>query len=428
MSRLFAQIALGLLVALLIASGLASQVLRVQLDRGKGGLAPNPVQRECNLVQWSLSKIDGPEQLIRIQELKKEFPVKMQLVPNNQLPRNVQNLLHGSSPVFQLFHKQKKVYIRLGDENGTLVLGPYRHNTPFRPTQLLWVFGIILPIVGIAAYLLAAPMVRRLRELEKVSQEIGQGNLNARVNFEAKDATGDLARQFNRMAERIEGLLESQKHLLGAVSHELRTPISRIEFLLEALQSTDDQDHRDLRVEEIRKEMGELSELVGELLTFTCFDSLSEAPVREMIFVQPLIEEAVTRVKHCFSGREVTVEVDLPPGLQFSLNRNNFRRVVDNLVSNAVKYSRDVVWVHCREEVDYLCLVVDDDGPGIGVEDRQAIFEPFFRLDEARSRESGGAGLGLAIVSRILESHGGSIDVSQAPLGGARLVARWPRK
>ncbi len=427
MSRLFLQIALGLLLALIIASGLASQLLRVQMDRGADGLAPNPVQREVNLIHWSLSRLSGKEQLARIQVLQKEFPVEMQLVSTEQIPLEIQNLMPGSSPVFHDFHSRKIIYLWLGKENGILAMGPYRHHTPFRPIQLLLVLGVILPIVGIAAYLLAAPMVSRLRELERVSRQIGKGDLHARVGFEAKDATGDLARQFNHMAKRIESLLENQKHLLGAVSHELRTPISRIEFLLEIVKSTADSRERNRKVEDIRREISELDDLVGELLLYTRYDSMTEVPPVIMTPVIPLVEDAASRLLHRAPNREIKLRIELPPDFHFPLNSNHFRRVVENLVNNAIKYSSLVVEIRCHEEGENLYLMVDDDGPGISFEARQKVFEPFFRMDEARSRKSGGAGLGLAIVSKIMTSHGGSIEAEEAPLGGTRMTTKWPR-
>jgi len=427
MSRLFLQIALGLLLALVIATGLASQLLRVQMDRGSGGLAPMPVEREANLIHWSLIQLDGPAQLKKLTTLRDEFPVDFKLVGSEDLPSAIESLLPSSGPIFQQFQKEKTVYLWLGEENGTLALGPYRHRTPFRLSQLLLILGVILPIVGIAAYLLAAPVVGRLRELERASFLLGKGDLKARVEFEAKDATGDLARQFNQMAGHIEKLLETQKHLLGAVSHELRSPISRIEFLLEAVQASDDPQERDRKVEDIRGELTELNELVRELLLFTRFDSMTETPPRVLTPVAPLIEDAVARFTHRTADRNIKVLIHLNPGFRFPLNSNNFRRVLENLVSNAMKYSTGNVEIECREEEAHLLLVVEDDGPGIPAAVCHRIFEPFFRVDEDRSRQSGGVGLGLAITKRILDSHGGSITAGPAQLGGTRMTTRWPR-
>ncbi len=429
MSRLFLRISLGLLLALVVSSGLASQLLRMQIDRGRGGIAPDPVQRDANLVHWSLSHTTGQEQLDRIRSLQAEIAFEMRLVPSSrsgQLPPVIRNNLPSHTPLFQQFQKDKKVYLWLGEENGVLVLGPFRHRTPFSPMQLLLVTGVILPIVGLTGYLLASPVVRRLRELEEASLRIARGDLKARAGFEANDATGDLARQFNRMADRLEKLLEKQQHLLGAVSHELRTPISRIEFLLERLQTANGERERGRELADIRGELIELDDLVRELLLFTRFDAMDGPLSRASTAVTPLVEDAVARLMQDASSRGIEVRSDMTPELEFLIHPGHFRRVVHNLLVNAIRYADQQVKVRCFEEDDRLCMMVDDDGPGVPDEYRRRIFEPFFRVDEARSRESGGVGLGLAIVKRIVESYGGSIEVSESDLGGTRMMAEWP--
>jgi signal transduction histidine kinase len=142
--------------------------------------------------------------------------------------------------------------------------------------------------------------------------------------------------------------------------------------------------------------------------------------------VKPLSDLAVLAELHAPDDREVLVHAELPEKAEVHADPRLFQRALENLLRNAVRYGKSVVEVSIAEIDGYLHVVVDDDGPGIPVEERERVLQPFVRIEADRDRDTGGAGLGLAIVSRIVRRHGGTISVDDAPLGGARITTTWP--
>jgi two-component system, OmpR family, sensor histidine kinase RstB len=240
------------------------------------------------------------------------------------------------------------------------------------------------------------------------------------------DAIGSLERHFNVMADQVQTLLGSHHQLVQAVAHEIRTPLSRVSFGLEmmALATTDEERAR--REGEVREELEELDELVGELLTFTRYDAGTAELLTAEVDVRAAVDEQLGRLDP--EREDVALVADeVPADLLATAHPRSFRRVLRNLMANAQRFASSQVTIRAHTDGDTVVLTVDDDGPGISEADRARIFEPFARLDDSRDRATGGVGLGLAIVRRILEAHGGSVRIEDAPGGGARFVTRWPR-
>jgi len=314
-------------------------------------------------------------------------------------------------------------YILINGGDKVVVIGPHRRPLPFDWRHLLLVLSVVLPVVGVAGYLLAYPFAKRLRTLEKAAQALREGDLSARAPIDSPDAVGSLAQQFNAMADKMQELLESQRHLMQAVAHELRTPIARIDFHLEMLRDAPDSAQREARAEDIESEIGELNDLVGELLVYSRFD-VETGPLKKKSLPLPeTAHEVVDRLRATRPEIEVLVRGDAE---EVIAHETYFRRALQNLVANAKRYAKSQVVVEYERDDGGLRLSVVDDGPGIKEEDRQRIFEPFTRVDDSRSRESGGAGLGLAIVARILKSHGGTVRVADGGATGSRFVTFWP--
>jgi two-component system OmpR family sensor kinase len=261
-----------------------------------------------------------------------------------------------------------------------------------------------------------------LQMLSRVADEFGAGKLSARARMKPSDAAYPLAERINAMAERIQGLLESQKNLLHSVSHELRTPIARLEFALElvAARSTDPALSR--RIAAMHGDLAELDELVKELLSMSKLDNASE-PQRALFEVEPVLRE-------CADGlhpRPATLQCELGPGLgSIDGDRRLLARAVGNLLRNAQKYAAHTVALSAHRAGALLEIAVDDDGPGIPEDERERIFEPFYRLDRSRDRATGGFGLGLSIARKAVRLHGGTLRVEDSPLGGTRFVISLP--
>jgi two-component system OmpR family sensor kinase len=267
-----------------------------------------------------------------------------------------------------------------------------------------------------------------LQSLARVADEFGAGKLSARVHMQPSSSSYPLAERINHMADRIEALLVSQKQLLHSVSHELRTPIARLEFALELLDAKANDPLLRKRIAAMEGDVQELNSLVNELLGMARLDS-ERAPHRETVDLAALLR---------------TVEASLPPGQPpgqpllaidcapdagtIEADPRLLGRALSNLLRNAQKYAASHIRMTGRREGGRVTITVEDDGPGIPVEERERIFEPFYRLDRSRDRTTGGFGLGLSIARKGVLLQGGTLQVETAPSGGARFVVVLPVK
>ena len=292
-----------------------------------------------------------------------------------------------------------------------------------RAIFLLSVIGIPILLVGPAIYFLIRPLDRRIHALSRVAERFGEGDLESRAEAEQTDAFGELTGAFNRMADQIKGLIDGQTDLLRAVSHELRTPLARLFFILDDAEAAERVEDKNRLLGRIQTTLTEMNDLVEELLAFVRLDRKDEDVARERVDVRRILEEMPEVVADL--GEDVAVDVECSKEA-VQANPRLFKRAVLNLVTNAARHAESRLRVECWAEDDTVLVAVDDDGPGVPEEQRTRILEPFIRADESRSSRIGGAGLGLAIVSRIMSLHGGKVEVQESSLGGARFVLTFP--
>ena len=287
------------------------------------------------------------------------------------------------------------------------------------PYGFFWMLGLI----GLAAALGLYPVVRRLTQrlegLQRGVQRWGDGDLSARVPVQGDDEVADLSQRFNAAAERIEGLMASQKSLLANASHELRSPLARIRMGLELMDvPTADEAIRQRTRNEILRNMAELDQLIDEILLASRLDA-KEADLGTV--------EAVDLVGLCAEEcARVGAVLDVPGGmhtLEVQGVAKLLRRMVRNLLENAVRHGaamdqENAVVLSLAPESGQPVLKVCDRGPGVPAPYRERIFEPFFRLPGASER-AGGVGLGLSLVKPIAERHGWQIRCEDRVGGGA---------
>lgn len=320
-----------------------------------------------------------------------------------------------------------RIYAPVGNRPEVLELGPL-HLFDRRPMTLVIPVGALaLMMMGLAAYLLVRPLERRLKRLEGAVQRVGAGDLSARAEVPGNDAVGRLAASFNGMTAQIARLIEAQREMTRAVSHELRTPVARIRFGLEMVADSADPAARAAQVAAIDRDIDELDTLIDEILTYARLEE--GAPLMQFDSVDlPALAQRIRAELATLAG-SVEIRIEAPAELVVQGNERYLHRVLQNLVTNAIRYARGQVLVRCLEAGGEVELVVEDDGPGIPAADRERVFQPFARLDNSRHRASGGYGLGLSIVQRIGEWHGGRVWVDASPaLGGAAFHLRWPRQ
>ncbi|HEX6275469.1 MAG TPA: HAMP domain-containing sensor histidine kinase [Polyangiaceae bacterium] len=283
--------------------------------------------------------------------------------------------------------------------------------------------GVILGILGLLSLALARSVTGPVERLLGLTQAFGAGDLSVRAKSARNDELGDLARAFDEMADRITALRRSEKELLANVSHELRTPLARIRLALELVRSGD-ASRAEGYFGDIDEDLSELESLLNDIMTTARLDIARGAggealpPLRlEPLQGRAVIDAARSRFAARHPERTLggTVESDLPA---VTADPVLLRRVLDNLLDNAVKFSEPTEAVELEgsrgSEPESLVIRVRDRGAGIPHEDVGRVFEPFFRGDRSRTRSTGGVGLGLAVARRIVEAHSGTISVESS--------------
>lgn len=320
-------------------------------------------------------------------------------------------------------------YKLLPETGEVLVLGPLQMFNPYPFELMVALFVVTLALVGFGAYLLVKPLEYRLSGLEKAVLRIRGGDLSARAPVEGADAIGQLAGTLNGMTEHIQRLLNSQKELTRAVSHELRTPVARIRFGLEMIIDAMNDEQRLKAAEAIDQDIEQLDKLIDEILTYSKLEEGTPVLDFTMLDIDKLLRR-VEQESQALAGKKQVVYMapDLPEERRFAEGEERYvHRVVQNLVGNALRYARNKVIISYGVMGDVFRIDVEDDGPGIPEADRKRVFQPFTRLDDSRTRASGGYGLGLSIVERIAYWHGGRARVSESSMGGAKFSFLWPR-
>ncbi|KVF76479.1 histidine kinase [Burkholderia sp. FL-7-2-10-S1-D7] len=269
---------------------------------------------------------------------------------------------------------------------------------------------------------------RDLRKLQAAAHAFGAGKLSTRVKLSGRSNIYELSQQFNDMAERIEASIKQQREMMHGISHELKTPLARLEFGLALLAESDESGRMRERRDELRRDVRELDGLVTELLTIGRLEQGASELAPMDVVVDALIDSVAGNVANDVADRGLTLGVSTSGApASHVCDPKLVARALLNLIRNGARYaSRTVLLSATHDASGALVLSVDDDGPGIPVSERARVFEPFQRLDSSRDRQTGGFGLGLAIVRRVALVHGGDVRLEDSPLGGARFVITLP--
>lgn len=314
-----------------------------------------------------------------------------------------------------------------GSTSQVLVMGPVPLFN-WMPFQLATGITLLsLFVLSLGVYGLLVPMQRKLREVSYALNKMKSGNMSLRLPVEGSDEMSTLASSYNNMSDHIQRLIEAQRELMRAVSHELRTPVARIRFGVEMMADEDDYDYRLQQVEQIDKDIEALNTLIDEIMTYAKLEQGMPSIEFEQIDLYGVLNQ-VAQETEALKTQKIIELHPMTVAVTVEAERRYLHRVIQNLVGNAVRYCDNKILISGGLDQDgqaYVC--VEDDGPGIPEIDRARIFEAFARLDDSRTRASGGYGLGLSIVSRIAYWFGGTIQVDQSPtLGGARFTMTWP--
>ncbi len=274
---------------------------------------------------------------------------------------------------------------------------------------LLWMLGTSLILLTIAVLFLRN-QIRPILKLADAAEAFGKGR-DAEFRPRGAREVRRAGNAFIEMKRRVERAVGERTTMLNGVSHDLRTILTRFKLSLALLE-------RSSEIDALEKDVDEMSRMLEDYLAFARGDA-GEAAVETDI--RALLEELKSDAERQGHQTELTVAGDP----LVVIRPDAFRRLMTNLVSNAARFG-DRIAIRATHDARYLIIMVDDDGPGIAPEQREDVFRPFFRLDEARNVDSGGTGLGLAIARDIARAHGGDIILADSPLGGLRATVRLP--
>ncbi|WP_408611916.1 ATP-binding protein [Chitiniphilus purpureus] len=280
-------------------------------------------------------------------------------------------------------------------------------------------------VFALLLFVWVRPHWRELQSLRLAAQRFGEGDLSARTTVSRRSSVRELALQFNVMASRIESLIASRRDLTNAVSHELRTPMARLSFELDKARTLDHPAQWRTLADQMRQDLTELEALVSELLSFARLEQTSSHYVMEEVDTEDWLQSVIGMVTLEAEARGVVCVLHPDHPAWVELQPRQMARALINVVRNAIHHAQGRVEVRLVGYGDGFELRIDDDGPGIAPAERERVFDPFVRLDESRSRATGGFGLGLAIVRQIVKSHQGQVWIEDSPLGGARFLIRW---
>ena len=371
----------------------------------------------------------------RLQQIQKFFPFKLTLQSINklQLDTDQKARLYRKDIVIMfrdntsVENSSIRVLAPTEIQDTVVDLGPIPLFNWFPLNLIISITLISMFLISLGVYALIFPLERKLQLIQSGITKVREGKLNTKVKVVGEDEIAHLAATFNSMTEHIRRLIESQRELTRAVSHELRTPVARIRFAVDMLADTDDYEDRMSQRDYIDQDIESLNGLIDEILTYAKLEEGSPKMDWEDVDLQELVSQIVRETNAL--GKPVTVKVGkVQKGVFAQADRRYLHRVLQNLAGNATRYAESTIIISAGLEKNEAFISVEDDGQGIPEKDREKVFIPFARLDDSRTRASGGYGLGLSIVSRIAFWFNGRMSVDESPtLGGARFIMTWPK-
>lgn len=277
-------------------------------------------------------------------------------------------------------------------------------------------YFLVIGATAALCWLAAVGVIVPIRRIASNIAAFGQGDLAVRVKTKRADEIGQLGRSFNQMAERLERLIVSERRLLGDISHELRSPLARLKFAVKLARTSAD---TNAAIDRIERDVDRIASLVSDIVEITFVEGDPAQRVAEAIDVTRIVEEVVEDCKVEAEVRGCRIEAGGRIEDRAQGSRELLRRAVENVLRNAIRYSPDGAGIEVSmAENDHLAeIVVRDHGPGVPEDALARIFDPFFRVEEARNMNGGGSGLGLSIAKRAVQAHHGAICAENAGPG-----------
>jgi two-component system phosphate regulon sensor histidine kinase PhoR len=340
-------------------------------------------------------------------------------------------------------------YVAVRMDDGDRTLGVVRFALPLSRVQpeiriiyRVVLFGAIAAVIIalIAAYFLSRSITLPIRQMRETAQQIAKGDFDRRVRIKSKDELGELAESLNTMADELQQKMENLKLLdrmrtdfVANVSHELKTPLTLIRGYIETLEdrAMDDKEAATKFISIIKEHADRLGHIVDDLLSLSELELSDDSVHKSEFDLKKLIDEVSLGFGHALAEKKQKLNVS-SKGSDFRIKADlgKIEQIFVNLIDNAVKYTKESgrIEISLCEQGQTVCVTVQDNGIGIPKEHRDRIFERFYRVDKARSRELGGTGLGLSIVKHIVLAHNGKITIESELNKGTKISVTLPKE
>lgn len=415
---LFTRITFAIILGGLLINIVVAIFFRHMGDHGKD----SPVKQNINAYALSvIQEVGTPPDMDRARLISKERGLELVYISKNETMStsdNVMEIINSSGTSFKRnpkFFRGSFIYqLKQHEATWYFIIKPSRH-VPGNLTEALPAVVVILSIIILALIIMIRWILRPIRELEKGVRAVSSGDFSYQVPVKGKDELASLSRAYNEMREKIQSMLKLKEQLLVDISHELRSPLTRLKVALEMMETGKFQD-------EMKEDAEEMSTMINSLLdNYRLGNSLAEidsTPVN----MGELVGKTISR-----GSSDRTVLKPSPHDCIVPGDEKLLQRMVHNIFSNAEKYSpTGNIMVNLERENEQCVLTVTDQGPGIDPDHIGHVFEPFYRADPSRNRETGGFGLGLSICKRIVEAHGGTITLANMEPGGLAVTVKLP--
>lgn len=297
--------------------------------------------------------------------------------------------------------------------------------------NLMRISLILLGLALLISMILSRTMTHRISKLIAGIGRLRKGEYSTRVKVSGRDELATLATAFNDMTERLETTDEMRRRFVSDASHELKTPLASIKLLTDSIVQTEDMDAETVRdfVQDIGSEADRLARITEKLLALTRMDNSNVGLTqRTDVDLADVITDALHMLTPLADKQNISIHLIMEQGCIVHSTADEMYQVLFNLVENAIKYNvpEGKIWIRARKSSENAIVTIEDTGIGIPQKDRQQIFDRFYRVDKARSREAGGAGLGLSIVRDTVVANGGTISVDGRPEGGTVFIVHLP--
>jgi two-component system osmolarity sensor histidine kinase EnvZ len=392
---------------------------------------------EISLLVEMVENADGPEGVKQaLGQARRHFDFRLQLKPGESLEDVVINERVTASRLDQTLTKtfrrqlrhpfaidttltserprQIAVFVQLDDQLLKVIAPRKRVDSTTTRIFMGWMVGLSLLLLLLAIYFLTRQL-RPIRRLAWAADNFGKGRDVGDFKLAGATEIRQAGAAFNTMRKRILRQLTQRTEMLAAVSHDLRTPLTRMKLELEMLSGA--KPHLD-DINALRDDVEDMAKVVDGYLAFARGEGQESIAPTDL---GNILQEVGSRA----AKDQASIEVELEKPIMLPLRPVAIRRCLANLIENAARYA-ETITIRATAEDDQVWIAIDDDGPGIPADQREAVFKPFFRLDASRNPGTGGVGLGLAIARDIVLSHGGDIQLHDSPKGGLRVLIRLP--